>query len=75
MTRPARSDAGTDRGGIITLLVLGFALRFIIAYLLPGSGFKVDIDSFQFWSENLAAHGLNGFYERPFFHDYSPGYL
>lgn len=57
------------------MLILGFALRFIIAYLLPGSGFKVDIDSFQFWSENLAAHGLNGFYERPFFHDYTPGYL
>ncbi|MBI3750323.1 MAG: phospholipid carrier-dependent glycosyltransferase [Chloroflexi bacterium] len=75
MTRPARSDAGTDRSGIIALLVLGLALRFIIAYLLPGSGFKVDIDSFQFWSGNLAANGPGGFYDRPFFHDYTPGYL
>ena len=57
------------------MLVLGLALRFIIAYLLPGSGFKVDIDSFAFWASNLASEGPHGFYDRPFFHDYTPGYL
>jgi 4-amino-4-deoxy-L-arabinose transferase-like glycosyltransferase len=61
--------------GITGLLVLGLALRLIIAYLIPGSGFGVDLSSFQFWSSNLASEGLNGFYDRPFFHDYTPGYL
>jgi predicted membrane-bound dolichyl-phosphate-mannose-protein mannosyltransferase len=61
--------------GILLLLVLGLALRLIIAYLLPGSGFKVDIDSFAYWSSNLASQGPFGFYDRPFFHDYTPGYL
>ncbi|HEX5241578.1 MAG TPA: phospholipid carrier-dependent glycosyltransferase [Candidatus Limnocylindrales bacterium] len=71
MTRPARSHAG----GIGALLVVGLALRLIIAYLLPGSGFSVDIGSFSYWAQNLASQGPSGFYERPFFHDYTPGYL
>ena len=59
--------------GITGLLVLGLALRLIIAYLIPGSGFGVDLSSFQFWASNLADEGLRGFYERDFFHDYTPG--
>ncbi|HUQ44531.1 MAG TPA: phospholipid carrier-dependent glycosyltransferase [Candidatus Limnocylindria bacterium] len=62
-------------GGILVILALGLILRLIIAYLLPGSGFKVDLESFRFWADNLAAEGLNGFYVRDFFHDYTPGYL
>ncbi len=61
--------------GITGLLVLGLALRLIIAYLIPGSGFGVDLSSFQAWASNLASEGLSGFYDRPFFHDYTPGYL
>ncbi|HXI44668.1 MAG TPA: glycosyltransferase 87 family protein, partial [Candidatus Acidoferrales bacterium] len=72
MTRRASRDAA---GGIVALLILGLAFRAIIAYLLPGSGFKVDIDSFSYWASNLASQGLGGFYDRPFFHDYTPGYL
>jgi 4-amino-4-deoxy-L-arabinose transferase-like glycosyltransferase len=61
--------------GITGLLVLGLALRLIIAYLIPGSGFGVDLSSFQYWASNLANEGLHGFYQRDFFHDYTPGYL
>lgn len=58
------------------LLVSGLALRLIIAYvLLPGSGFRIDVDAFRFWAANLAANGPWGFYDRSFFHDYTPGYM
>ena len=60
---------------ILILLALGFALRLIIAYILPGSGFGVDLNAFRFWADNLATNGPWGFYERDFFHDYTPGYL
>ncbi|MBI2781042.1 MAG: phospholipid carrier-dependent glycosyltransferase [Chloroflexi bacterium] len=75
--RAERSRAGfrDAAGSILVLLALGLAFRLIIAYLLPGSGFKVDLASFQFWANNLADSGLGGFYDRPFFHDYTPGYL
>jgi 4-amino-4-deoxy-L-arabinose transferase-like glycosyltransferase len=72
LTRTAPRDGA---GGIAGLLILGLAFRLIIAALLPGSGFKVDIDSFSYWAQNLASQGLFGFYDRPFFHDYTPGYL
>ncbi len=62
-------------GAVLIVLALGFTLRLIIAYLIPGSGFESDLGSFQAWAGNLAAEGPFGFYERPFFHDYTPGYL
>ncbi|HUQ79242.1 MAG TPA: phospholipid carrier-dependent glycosyltransferase [Patescibacteria group bacterium] len=62
-------------GAIVAVLVLGLAFRLIIAQVNPGSGFKVDLDSFQGWASSLARDGLGGFYERDFFHDYTPGYL
>jgi dolichyl-phosphate-mannose-protein mannosyltransferase len=62
-------------GAIIAILALGLVFRLIIALLNPGSGFKVDLISFQYWANDLATNGLNGFYQRPFFHDYTPGYL
>lgn len=70
---PARTRDGV--GGILILLALALTFRAIIAYLLPGSGFANDIGAFQFWASNLADQGLNGFYERDFLHDYTPGYL
>ncbi|HEY8238498.1 MAG TPA: glycosyltransferase 87 family protein, partial [Candidatus Limnocylindrales bacterium] len=72
---PARTGFGDAATGILVLLALGLTLRLIIAYLLPGSGFGVDLSSFQFWANDLADNGLFGFYDRPFFHDYTPGYL
>ncbi len=58
------------------LLAIGLALRLIIAYvLLPGSGFKVDVQSFDAWSAQLARNGPWGIYDRGFFLDYTPGYL
>ncbi|HXG25896.1 MAG TPA: phospholipid carrier-dependent glycosyltransferase [Candidatus Binatia bacterium] len=72
---PSRTGFVETAGGILVLLALGLALRLIIAYLLPGSGFAVDLGSFRFWANNLADEGLYGFYDRPFFHDYTPGYL
>ncbi len=73
---PSRST-GTQGavGAILIVLALGLALRLIIAYLLPGSGFEVDLNAFRFWAANLAHEGLHGFYDRDFFHDYTPGYL
>jgi C-terminal four TMM region of protein-O-mannosyltransferase/Dolichyl-phosphate-mannose-protein mannosyltransferase len=73
---PSRSTGmqGT-LGAILIVLALGLALRLILAYLLPGSGFDADLSTFRFWADNLADNGFYGFYERPFFHDYTPGYL
>ncbi|MDO8484703.1 MAG: phospholipid carrier-dependent glycosyltransferase [Candidatus Limnocylindrales bacterium] len=62
-------------GAVLVVLALGLALRLIIAYLLPGSGFATDLNAFDFWARNLAAEGPFGFYQRDFFHDYTPGYL
>ena len=62
-------------GAIVAVLALGLVFRLIIAQLDRGSGFGVDRSSFQFWAGNLATNGLGGFYSRPFFHDYTPGYL
>jgi len=72
---PSRTGLRDAAGGVLVLLVLGLAFRLIIAYLLPNSGFGVDIQAFRYWAENLAREGLGGFYDRPFFHDYTPGYL
>ncbi len=73
---PTRST-GTQRtvGAILIVLALGLALRLILAYLLPGSGFDSDLASFRGWASDLARNGLDGFYKRDFFHDYTPGYL
>ncbi len=57
------------------MLALGLAFRLILAHQLPGSGFENDLLSFQGWAANLASQGPFGFYDRPFFHDYTPGYL
>ncbi|HEX7471578.1 MAG TPA: hypothetical protein VF323_00720, partial [Candidatus Limnocylindrales bacterium] len=60
---------------ILIVLALGFALRIIIAYILPGSGFKNDLEAFGFWAQKLAETGPANFYHRDFFIDYTPGYL
>ena len=73
---PSRSTGMQGAAGaILVVLALGLALRLILAYLLPGSGFEADLGSFRFWASDLAREGLHGFYERDFFHDYTPGYL
>ena len=41
-------------GAVLIVLALGLAFRLIIAYLLPGSGFDVDLASFRFWADDLA---------------------
>ena len=78
---PPRAGFVDAAGGILVLLALGLTLRLIIAYLLPGSGFGVDLSAFRFWANELADHGISGFYARAadpdhgFFADYTPGYL
>lgn len=62
-------------GAILIVLALGLALRLVLLYLLPGSGFDADLASFRFWADDLARNGPSGFYQRAFFHDYTPGYL
>jgi hypothetical protein len=57
------------------VLALGLALRFIIAYvILPGSGFRTDVISFQAWAGRLAAEGPGTLYQSGFI-DYTPGYM
>lgn len=68
---PARAAFGQ----LAAMIAVGLAFRLIIAYLLPGSGFANDLGAFTHWARNLAAEGPFGFYDRPFFHDYTPGYL
>ena len=73
---PPRSTGIQEAVGVVLIaLALGLAIRLILLYLLPGSGFGPDLASFRFWANDLATNGLNGFYERDFFHDYTPGYL
>jgi hypothetical protein len=72
-TRTTRTREAAS--AIVVVLALGFVLRLIIAYLLPGSGFTNDLASFRGWAYDLAANGPFGFYARPGFHDYTPGYL
>jgi hypothetical protein len=62
-------------GAVLVVLAAGLALRLIIAQLLPGSGLRFDLSAFRFWASDLAAEGPFGFYQRDFFHDYTPGYL
>src|SRR4051794_41857409 len=57
-----------------TLLAAGLALRLIIAYLLPGSGFKVDLGAFEFWAHNLAQQGPAGVSDPGLFAGSTPGY-
>ncbi len=72
---PRQSDRRGDLRSLAILLALGLGVRLIIAYVLPGSGFKGDLASFQAWAINLATEGPWGFYQRPFLHDYPPGYM
>jgi len=73
---PTRTSGTRDGiGAIVAILALGLVFRVILAQLNPGSGFRVDLGSFQGWASNLAEQGLHGFYDRPFFPDYTPGYL
>ncbi len=68
-----RLDAGTI---LMTLLVLGLALRvFIAGVYLPLSGFANDVGTFNAWGQRLASLGPAEFYEPGQFADYPPGYL
>ena len=40
---PSRTGSWDAAGGILVLLAVGLTFRLIIAYLLPGSGFNVDL--------------------------------
>jgi Gpi18-like mannosyltransferase len=62
-------------GAILIVLAAALAFRLIIAYAFPGIGLNFDLGSFRGWADDLARNGLHGFYERPGFHDYTPGYL
>ena len=73
---PPRSTGMQGAVGVVLIaLALGLAIRLSLLYLLPGSGFGPDLSSFRFWANDLATNGLYGFYQRDFFHDYTPGYL
>src|SRR5687767_11875544 len=53
---PSRATGTRDTvGAVLAVLALGLALRLIIAYLLPGSGFETDLIAFEAWMLNLLA--------------------
>jgi dolichyl-phosphate-mannose-protein mannosyltransferase len=63
-------------GTLLILLVLGFALRVVIAYvLLPQSGLRNDMSSFAGWALRMADLGPGGFYAPDAFADYPPAYM
>ena len=62
-------------GAILVVLAVGLAFRLLIVKVYGGTGLEFDLGSFWGWADNLASQGLNGFYQRDFFHDYTPGYL
>ena len=74
---PTRTSGTRDGiGAILAILALGLVFRLIIAQLnpglrLPGRSRLVP----GLGREPRRASGLHGFYDRPFFHDYTPGYL
>lgn len=80
-SRETLADDAPRRGigwQIFAILAIGLIVRLIMAYGLPplaGSGFANDLLSFRGWASDLASHGPWGFYDRPGFHDYTPGYL
>ena len=74
-TAAGTSGSATLVSTFVVLLALGLALRLIIAYvLLPGSGFKSDLGSFQYWANSIAAQGTVGYYSNGGFLDYPPVY-
>ncbi len=74
---PAESSGQFDSvPTVAVLLLMGLALRFIIAYvLLPGSGFPNDLASFRGWSGQLVDNTPLGFYDGQGLIDYPPVYL
>ena len=63
-------------GAVLVVLALGLVLRLIIAHLLPGSGFERRPQRLPvLGGEPRRRMGPGGFYDRDFFHDYTPGYL
>jgi Gpi18-like mannosyltransferase len=57
---------------ILIVLAAGLLLRLLLATF---PGFGIDVGTFQFWSNQMAASGPWDFYEGDFFIDYAPGYL
>ena len=73
---PRPTTAGSALPALLLLLLLGFALRITIAYvLLPESGFSTDIGTFAAWASRLAQVGPGAFYAPDYFVDYPPGYM
>jgi hypothetical protein len=62
-------------GAVLVVLAVGLVFRLFIVKVYGGTGLEFDLASFRGWADNLASQGLNGFYQRDFFHDYTPGYL
>lgn len=54
-------------------LALAFALRCVLAVLVPG--YEVDINCFWSWSNTVYTAGPSAFYETVSFCDYPPAYL
>jgi hypothetical protein len=61
---------------LLTLLLLGFALRAVLAYgLFPMQGYASDMGQFWQWAQALASSGPGTFYSTVSSANYPPGYL
>ena len=60
-------------GILIGLVVVGLAVRFIVAASMYG--FKVDMDDFAVWGSRMVCVGPAQFYAGDYWCDYPPGYL
>ena len=71
-----RTGEGRASGGAVALggiLLLGFAVRFILALNVEGYG--VDMGCFSAWAGKMASGGPAHFYEEGYFCDYPPAYM
>ena len=75
------TDSAVKVPAILVVLVAGLVVRLLLATFPT---FGIDFGLFQFWSNQMAIHHIEGvgwtggpwnFYEGDFFIDYAPGYL
>ncbi len=70
---PLEERTKSGAGALVAVLVLGFALRFVLAMFVPGYG--VDMGCHTAWAGRMASVGPLNFYEEGYFCDYPPAYM
>ena len=71
--RPGKDGFSGGAAALGGILLLGFAVRFILALNVEGYG--VDMGCFAAWAGKMASGGPANFYEEGYFCDYPPAYM